>query len=103
MAQVEPAPQPSHLGLPIVSKLVSGLDYGDDDSEEEEEAEVIFYSEGLSNHATSYVPSAVDTLTNRQVPFQYEQPTNHGSILQSSVDMTDDLVGGQVLKTQVCG
>ena len=39
----------------------------DDDSEEEEEAEVIFYSEGLSNHATSYegnVPSALDTLTN---------------------------------------
>ena len=62
----------SQGGLAVVYTGEDGGNAGDDDSEEEEEAEVIFYSEGLSNHATSYVPSAVDTMTNRQVPFLYD-------------------------------
>ena len=34
------------------------IDYAE--SDEEEKCEVIFYSEGLSNHATSYYPSAAE-------------------------------------------
>ena len=59
---------------PVAQGVLGLADAGEDrnDSEEDEEAKVIFYSEGLSNHTTSHVPSAVDTMTNRKVPSQYD-------------------------------
>jgi len=35
------------------------------DESDEEVPAVIFYSEGLSNHATSYMPSAIETNHNK--------------------------------------
>ena len=84
MAHIEPANPnfPTSCNVALTTNMQNMLSYPnqdfDDETEEEEEAEVIFYSEGLSNHATSYVydgaPSAVDTLTNNnwKVPYKYD-------------------------------
>ena len=49
-----------------------------DDSDEENE-EINFYSEGLSNHATSYVPSQQVTITHIN-----HQVSQLGSILEDT-------------------